>query len=420
MMKFSIVILFLFISIFGFSQENPKIDFDNMEIDSVDLPFSYDLRNSLILSPVRTQPNGGCWASASNNVLESILRRSGVGDFVYSDINLQLYSGFNIERKAYGNHLMSTAYYTRGSGPLIKGSDFDSVNFMNAPGPLLVTDARFLPNDPKLIKQTIQDFGPVYSMMYFKRQEMKDSVNHIYYTYDTNTNHVVSLVGWNDTMPTKKGRGAWIAQNSLGKSFAEKGFFYIPYQDPNILYHNALWNHWISDKSAYDLYYYDTLGAYNSYGFYDSVCAGMVEFTAQKDGVLDKVGTWITTHQTTIKVKVYTNFNKDNKELGGNVYSGSAKFCRFAGYYSYDLKTPLELKKDEKFYIVVTYINSMDKPLPIEQYIKDYSSPHITSGKCWINPNPEKWPISWYEVGINSNYDFLSFDLCIRAYFLNN
>jgi len=113
-------------------------------------------------------------------------------------------------------------------------------------------------------------------------------------------------------------------------------------------------------------------------------------------------------------------FNKDNKELGGNVYSGSAKFCRFAGYYSYDLKTPLELKKDEKFYIVVTYINSMDKPLPIEQYIKDYSSPHITSGKCWINPNPEKWPISWYEVGINSNYDFLSFDLCIRAYFLNN
>jgi hypothetical protein len=101
--------------------------------------------------------------------------------------------------------------------------------------------------------------------------------------------------------------------------------------------------------------------------------------------------------------------------------SEKLEICRFAGYYTFNLSNPIDLLKGEKFYIVIKYSHPTNKkPLPVEQFVKDYANPHISTGKCWINPNLEKWPNSWYEVGLESDYDFLSFDLNIRAYYLND
>ncbi len=291
-MRLYFLIQIVLLSFLGFSQKTQFLDFDEMVIDSINLPVAFDLRNSTILSPVRTQPNGGCWASASNATLESWLRHAGAGDFVFSDINLQLFNNFKEERNTYGNHLMATAYYSRFSGPVDKKQDLDSISFVKAPVPYFITDARFLPNDPDLVKQTIMNFGAVYSMMYFKRVEI-DSISSIYYTDKENINHVVSLVGWNDTLFTKKGRGVWIAQNSLGSGFGDGGFFYIPFQDKNILNYNAVWTKWLSGEKNNELYYIDTLGSFNGYGFDDTLCYGMVEFTAEHDGSINKIASWV-------------------------------------------------------------------------------------------------------------------------------
>lgn len=419
-MRLLFAILYTLLSIYGFSQKDQLRNFDEIVVETNNLPISFDLRETNVLSPVKTQPNGGCWTSASNATLESWLRTSGYGNYNFSDINLQLFNGFTDERRTYGNHLMSTAYYTRQSGPIIKNKDTDSIKFVKASVPHLVTDARFLPNNPNLIKQTIKKFGPVYSMMYFKREET-DSITSIYYTEKKNINHVVSLVGWNDTLSTKKGRGVWITQNSLGPKYGDDGFFYIPFQDKNILNNNSVWTKWLPGKHNFDLYYLDTLGSYNGYGFDTTLCYGLIEYTAQNDGVLNKVATWIGEDSTSIKIEVYQSFNKDSKALSDLLISEKNELCRFAGYYTFELSNPTHLLKGEDFYILIKYSHPTNKkPLPVEQFVKDYANPHINSGRCWINPDFQKWPNTWYEVGLDSDYDFLSFDLNIRAYFLND
>jgi C1A family cysteine protease len=69
--------------------------------------------------------------------------------------------------------------------------------------------------------------------------------------YDSNecnnaqSNHIVALVGWDDTMPHKKGKGVWIMRNSWGTSWGDNGFAYMAYgvarieEDPTYVIYKA-------------------------------------------------------------------------------------------------------------------------------------------------------------------------------------
>jgi C1A family cysteine protease len=43
------------------------------------------------------------------------------------------------------------------------------------------------------------------------------------------TNHIVALVGWDDTVQHRRGRGAWILRNSWGRGWGEDGYGYFAY-----------------------------------------------------------------------------------------------------------------------------------------------------------------------------------------------
>ncbi|MBI5534833.1 MAG: hypothetical protein HY898_19055 [Deltaproteobacteria bacterium] len=53
--------------------------------------------------------------------------------------------------------------------------------------------------------------------------------------YDSNecnnsaSNHIVALVGWDDTQQTKKGKGVWVLRNSWGASWGDKGYGLFAY-----------------------------------------------------------------------------------------------------------------------------------------------------------------------------------------------
>jgi hypothetical protein len=395
-----------------------KPDFDIDLIISGNLPVYYNLRDTKRLSPVKTQPNGGCWASAAMGSVESVWRTLGYGNDMFSDINLKMFHGFVAERSSNGNHHMATAYFTRGSGPLLKNSVNDSIYQTVPVITKYNTDACFLPNDPDLIKQEIMDFGAVYSMMYFRKNDL-DTISFIYYTSTKKINHAVILTGWNDTLRTKKGIGVWIAQNSLGATWGDNGFFYIPYDDPNILDYNAIWKGWIPFDPDLKIYYYDTLGSYHSYGFGDTICYGMVKFSAGKDLHIAKIGTHINHPGTVIHAEIYTGFDTATKLLSDLRITTNAVTCRFSGYYTINLDDPVKIKKGQDFFVVMKYTHPSDTvPLPVECYIKGYSNPHITEEKCWVNPNYLKWRTTWYECGSKSKFRALNFDLCIRAYCL--
>jgi C1A family cysteine protease len=412
-----LLLTIIVLSFFGFSQNGmlPIPDFDAIEVSGY-LPIAYDLRGIGRLSPVKAQPSGGCWASASMGAVESVWRTYGFGKYTLSDKNLQIFNGFDTLRRTNGNHYMATAYFTRGSGPLLKTKEADSLSNPGQKILAYITDARYLPDDPVLIKQTIMDYGAVYSMLYYKAKFL-DTLTYTYSTRIEKINHAVNLVGWNDTMQTQNGRGAWIAQNSMGKKFGEKGFFYISYADTNILNYNAIWPKWIPYDSTSSIYYYDTLGATIPFGYYDTICCGLVKYTAKEDLQIKKIGTSITSPGTKVTSYIYGNFKESSKRLVKQKAVFEEKECKMAGYYSFDLKEPVHVKKGEAFYIMMQYVTPNDSfPLPTEKFLKNYANPHITNGKCWVNANVNRWPNAWNECGADVEYETLRFDLCIKAY----
>ncbi len=53
-------------------------------------------------------------------------------------------------------------------------------------------------------------------------------------------NHDILIIGWDDDFPASgftynvKGNGAYICQNSWGRTYGEDGIFYVSYEDANI------------------------------------------------------------------------------------------------------------------------------------------------------------------------------------------
>ncbi len=412
---------FLFFVFPLFAQQNDRVSYGG-EINDIllqnkdELPLVFDLRKTSRLSPVKTQPDGGCWASATMSSVESLFKTFDYGDFKLSDINLKLFNGFDSARSTNGNHFMATAYFTRGAGPLLSSPQTDSVFALAPETAAYITDARFLPDDSEIIKNVIINFGAVYSMIYFNKNNF-DTLSCILYSQKHKINHVVDLVGWNDTMQTKNGSGVWISQNSLGNKFGDSGFFYIPYTDYNVLKFNAIWNKWIPYDSNARIYYYDTLGTYFSYGYNDSLIYGLVKYIALSDCEITKIGTSVNCNNTKIYTEIYGKFNRHTGALTDKKAVIGERICNYPGYYTFDLENPIELKKGEEFYILMRYISPGESmPMPVEEVVKGYSNPVLTSGKCFINHDIEKWPDAWFETGKDAEYDFLKFNLCIKAY----
>lgn len=400
------------------AQPGGELNFDRIKVNPNEMPIAFDLRATNLLSKVRTQPTGGCWSSSVMATVEPWMRRAGYGDPSFSDRNLQLTHGFDNSRNTYGNHYMATAYFSRGSGPVEQDAGMDSVALYRPRIPYILGNARYLPGDPLLIKETVMDFGPVYSMLYFKRREV-DTINHVLHQPDNPLqliNHAVTLVGWNDTLPTPEGRGVWIAQNSLGKKFGEDGFFYIPYENTDILKHNAVWTSWVPFAGDHKICYHDTLGSFNSYGFNDSLCYGLVKFATERESTIVGLASYINNPGTSLHFEVYSDFNEETRSLSGKIGETATYRCVFPGYYTLDLPATVSLAAGETFYILAKYVApGTTEPLPVEDPIKDYSNPHITSGTCWVNPDAEKWPDAWYPCGTGSPYPALYFDLCVRV-----
>lgn len=415
-MKFILlsILILNFSLLFSQSDQVKKCYSEIEKLDKKDIPICFDLRNYNRTSPVRIQPDGGCWASAAMSTVESAWLTADYKDVNLSSVNLKLFHGFVDERSANGNHYMSNAYFTRWSGPIKSSPELDSIR---QPYPeSAIIEARYLPEDPDLIKSVIIKTGGTFSMMYFNQSKF-DTANNTYCSIQNEINHAVMLIGWNDTLVVNNKAGAWLAQNSLGEKFGDQGFFWISYQDENILKYNAVWNGWMDYNSQSSIYYYDTLGSFYSYGFRDTICYGLVKYTAIESLKIEAIGTSINFPDSKVEAWIFKEFDDSLKILSEPVGKTNPMNCDYLGYYTLSNQDYTEFKKGEDFYIMMKYVTPNDTlPLPVETIIDGYSKPLLTSGKCWINPDYGKWPTTWYECGAVSPFPTLKFNLCIKAY----
>jgi len=378
----------------------------------------YDMRNTPWLTSVKSQTAGACWAYSTMGAVESRWLMLGLGTYDLSDNNLKWCHKYIPSRSTYGNHWMATAYFARRSGPYLESEYPAPGSPDNCPDNLsavyYIDQSRYPPFDKDCIKQTVLDYGPVWSLLYINNTYY-DPVNYTYYYGGTaQVNHAGCVVGWDDTKVTAGGMGAWIVKNTYGTSWGEQGYYYISYNDSQFLRYNGFWPEAIENETNTTIYQYDEIGGYWGVGFNSEVGYGLVKFqNTDHNQKIKKIGTFLLSTGCGVEIKIYDTFNDT---LSGFLGSMDETINGLPGYYTFDLDSAILIPAGDDFYVQVKY-DSNDPtdfwPIAIEDTIDDYAEPEIETGKCWIAPNPDLWPTYWYQIGQNTPYHY---DLCIKAY----
>lgn len=381
---------------------------------------SYDLRTAGIgqislLTSVKDQGScGSCWVFSTMGSIESRWKMLGYGDNDLSENNIKECHGFLWTPCKGGNLQMAAAYLVRKHGPLTETDNPYSVSEQfNCVGGLnevaYVTDVRYLPNDAAILKQAILDYGALSTAMFFESGYYNSTDYSYYYNGAGITNHLVTLVGWDDNKLTAGGTGAWIIKNSWGESWGESGYFYVSYNDTRV---NSFVGYF-PFRTEYDpnanLYYYDRLGEVGAFGTGDGNDAGLVKYVAIRNETLNKVGTFVDAANTTISIDIYDDF--DGTTLSNLLGSVSNQSIALPGYYSFDIPSPIPLAAGNDFYIRVNY-NCPNEiyVIPIEYEYAGYSNPTIEKGVCWASSTQDT---GWVPMGSSTIYPY---DLCIKAY----
>ena len=383
-------------------------------------PVAYDMRTAgpggtSLLTPVKNQLScGACWAFATCSSIESTWKVSGLGDNDLSENNMKNCHGFESDPCSWGHHFMSTAYLIRGSGPITEADDpYDPLNHICTEG--LTPDAyipvsRYLPEDHDAFKETIMTTGPVYNT-YRSESAGYQWINGNYtYCYQGagSTSHAIAIVGWNDTLTTACGQGAWLCKNQYGTGFGDNGYFYISYQDTLVLKYNAVW----PEREDYDpemkIYQYDTIGGWPFLGYSWPVIYGLIRYVADGDQFITRIGTYTVSFGSYLSVEIYDDF--DGSNLTNLLATIPEQYCDYPGFRQLDLPDRLRINNGEDFYIKVRYYSpGEDYPLAVEGIDEGYSNPSLETGKCWTSPDQSFWDPA-------GNGTPNEFDLCIKAY----
>lgn len=389
--------------------ENPK-----------DFPVAYDMRTagpggtSLLTSVKHQLSCGACWAFATYGSMESTWKIQGLGDNDLSENNLKNCHGFDLNPCVWGHHFMSTAYLVRGSGPIAES--FDPYNPTNPNctqgiNPVAyIPISRYLPEDHDAFKETIMNTGAVYNTFRSVGANYQWINGHYTFCYQgpNTTSHAIAIVGWNDTLTTACGEGAWLAKNQYGTVFGEDGYFYISYQDTLVLKYNSIW----PEREEYDeglkIYQYDSIGGWPFVGYSNPIVYGLIRFVAEGDQFITSIGTYTVSYGSYLSAEIYDDF--DGTNLSGILATVPEQYCDYPGFWRLDLPEAMEIFNGDDFYIKVKYNSpGEDFPMAIETTEDGYTVPYIETGKCWTSENA----ILWEAAGIGTPNEF---DLCIKVF----
>jgi len=381
----------------------------------------YDLRRLNLVSSVKDQGAcGACWTFGSLGALESAMLKQGFGVYNFSEESLRTCHGFVLGDDlacSGGNSRKSTAYLTRGQGPLFENEvpynvDKNAVCNTTFEPQFTVFGVNYLPNDMNIIKQAIMDYGGLYTNYNHQSASYSASSQTYYYSGTESTNHAVLLVGWNDNIYTNGGLGAWIVKNSWGTSWGDQGYFYLAYQDTKINTSPASFNGVERKKGGDMVHVYDELGWLASTGYGNEVAHALVKFTTTEAQTLNSIGTYATASGAVISANIYST--KSGDILSGLLGSTEFTNCTFSGYHRIYLISPIALAANKDFYIHVRYFTPFyNFPIPFERESEGYASPSIQSGVGWISSSGTTWSPMGSDIPTKER------DISVRAYARN-
>ena len=223
-------------------------------------------------------------------------------------------------------------------------------------------------SDNDEFKQLIMDYGAA-SLSYcdtanYGRTDGKfgsDGSSYYYYCPEAYTsNHAVTVVGWDDSIPASAfntapaGDGAWLIKNSWGEYSRDNGYFWLSYYDKSISGVGIAYDFTVDGADDYfdTRYSYDGGNSLASFGYSRPDIYGANVFTADKDSYVTGAAAY-TSAGNNIELSVYTGLqNASDPTSGTKSAVATMSNVKYEGYYSLKFDAPVKVKKGETFAIV--------------------------------------------------------------------
>lgn len=369
--------------------------------DAEELPECFDWREEVpeILTPVKKQVGGTCWAHATIGCIESNLIRKGMADnsIDLSEAHLIWFtegqgaptdsddprfgSGKNLGVQAYSNgarciQIIASLAAWQGAvneddvpphseKPVLDESlRYNSVAHLQNARYFYYVKAKDMPRTKQMLKEN----GPLY-FTYFHDLDGRISEKNGYYNPDysdqkrtdgelNGNSHAVMIVGWDDHYPKEyfnddaPGDGAWIVRNSWGKY---KDYYYMSYYEPSISYIasfdcESASNY--SSKRSYngsDIQYSGAPG--EGKGFYTANI-----FEAEKDEKIAAAGYFRLRSNLgplTYEISVYL-LNPDASDPQDGVLAYRTKCTEeISGFYTVKFPESISVEKGQKYSVIL-------------------------------------------------------------------
>jgi PGF-CTERM protein len=409
-----------------------------------DLPSSFDWRDSGNVTPVKDQdPCGTCWIFGTTSVLESAVLINEGAECNFSEQGVALcvdrswtylYDDADDPCGAGGwSWLASEVFIKKGSVP-------ESCNPYNttalkcdgscvcdgcAPvkrvdGYRLVTN-----NGPEIdvIKNAVHDHGPVTMTFYWHSSGNYTNATwgtiYDYYPGPESTNHLVSIIGWNDSVPHPDpdhgGTGAWIVKNSWGTGWGNGGYFYLAYNSSCV--QEIAYLEYKDPVPDEELLYWDEAGFVDAAGYVDSNAWVASVFTADQYGNLTHVDFWTTSNNAEYETYVWDGYF-------GNELANQTGICQEFGYYSIPLTAPIPMDAGQQFTIGVNMSTpGYGYPVAVE-YKYGGANPPIQSNVSFVrHSSSDHWmdlaDLDW-NAGLRArvvafNFNCTCGDICVNT-----
>jgi len=392
------------------------------EIESVDLPSHFDYREEGRSVPVRDQGRfGTCWAFASLTALETSLMPEELLDFSRDHLNFQNHYQYSTEEG--GSYIMSVAYLTAWQGPVLEKDDrYGDNHSPEGLEPVKHVQGVRIPaaKDYLAIKQTVYLYGGVESSLYMDFNNPREDSD--YYSKQFSSycyggeelpNHDVVIIGWDDAFPAENfkstvlGDGAFICQNSWGKSFGDDGIFYVSYYDTNIGNYNLAYTD-VDDVTNYNVLYQSDLCGWSGQLGYNTEKGYFANvYEAEEEQLLQAVGFYAVDGDTRYRLAVVPDFT--GEESLKDLEFTQSGYLQYSGYYTIELEEPLQVQRGQKFAIVIKIITpDCTHPIAVEFDSSEMEGTVVlTDGEGYISPDG----VSWERVEQTQNSN-----LCLKVY----
>ena len=246
-----------------------------------------------------------------------------------------------------------------------------------------VKNAYMVPTaDQDDVKRAIMEYGAAASAInesYFNSSETA-----LYnYRYTTDTNHAITLVGWDDNYSRENfgyywypasqpaSDGAWLARNSWGTGSGESGYFWISYEDACMQSYSskAVVYEMETARAQDNIYQYDGTMVSLSINLPSGSSVANV-YTAKANraagGAEQLNAVAVQLHDTNVKysVQVYLNPNNSNPASGTPLLSQPvAGMTSYMGFYRINLPSSVLIPNGSKYSVVVTLAHSDGSPV---------------------------------------------------------